>query len=114
MPRGDGSGPNGFGPMTGRAAGFCACYGAPGYANPIAGRGLGSGWGRGRGAGRGLGIGRGFGRGFGFFGVPAAYPAAGMDPEREKAALTAQAEYLENELAAIRKRLEGKAEPEKK
>lgn len=125
MPRGDGSGPNGFGPMTGRAAGFCAGYGVPGYANPIAGRGLGSGWGRGRGAGRGFGLGfglgRGFGRGFGFFGVPAAYPAAGfypespvLDPEREKTALTAQAEYLENELAAIRKRLEGKSEAQDK
>ncbi|MBC7077615.1 MAG: DUF5320 domain-containing protein, partial [Synergistales bacterium] len=24
MPRGDGTGPAGFGPMTGRAAGYCA------------------------------------------------------------------------------------------
>jgi len=115
MPRGNGTGPNGLGPMTGRAAGFCAGYGVPGYANPVAGRGLGCG--RGRGAGRGLGLGRGFGRGFGFFGLPAVHPAAGfypespvLDPEREKAALTAQAEYLENELAAIRKRLEEKSE----
>jgi len=34
--------------MTGRAAGFCTGYGAPGYANPAAGRG-GGGFGRGRG-----------------------------------------------------------------
>ena len=108
MPRGNGTGPNGSGPMTGRAAGFCAGYGVPGYADPVAGRGLGCG--RGRGAGHGFGLGRGFGRGFGFFGVPVVYPAAVMDPEREKAALTAQAEYLENELAAIRKRLEEKSE----
>jgi hypothetical protein len=29
MPRGDGTGPGGLGPMTGRAAGFCAGYPAP-------------------------------------------------------------------------------------
>jgi len=33
MPRGDGSGPDGFGPMTGRGAGYCAGYDRPGYAN---------------------------------------------------------------------------------
>ncbi len=34
MPRGDGTGPAGMGPMTGRAAGYCAGYPAPGYMNP--------------------------------------------------------------------------------
>ena len=48
MPGGDGTGPGGMGPMTGRAAGYCAGYSAPGYMNPIAGRGYG-GWGRGGG-----------------------------------------------------------------
>jgi len=38
MPRGDGTGPAGMGPMTGRAAGYCAGYGVPGYMNPIPGR----------------------------------------------------------------------------
>ena len=52
MPRGDGTGPNGMGSMTGRAAGYCAGYSVPGYMNPIGGRlGLGFGWGRGRGRG---------------------------------------------------------------
>lgn len=37
MPRGDGTGPWGFGPGTGRAAGYCAGYPVPGYANPIPG-----------------------------------------------------------------------------
>jgi len=37
MPRGDGTGPLGSGPMTGRAAGYCAGYPVPGYMNPIAG-----------------------------------------------------------------------------
>ena len=40
MPAGDGTGPAGLGPMTGRAAGYCAGYPAPGYMNPVAGRGL--------------------------------------------------------------------------
>jgi len=33
MPRGDGTGPAGMGPMTGRAAGHCAGYPAPGFMN---------------------------------------------------------------------------------
>lgn len=49
MPFGDGTGPMGMGPMTGRAAGYCAGYDAPGFANPIRGGGLGLGLGRGGG-----------------------------------------------------------------
>ena len=42
MPGGDRTGPGGAGPMTGRAAGYCAGYAAaPGYANPIRGYGRG-------------------------------------------------------------------------
>jgi len=52
MPRGDGTGPAGMGPTTGRAAGFCADYGTPGYMNRLGGRGL-AGWGRGGGGRRG-------------------------------------------------------------
>ena len=44
MPFGDGTGPVGLGPMTGRAAGYCAGYPVPGFMNPIPGRGL-WGWG---------------------------------------------------------------------
>lgn len=55
MPRGDGTGPVGQGPMTGRGLGRCAGNDAPGYGNGFFGRGLG------RGFGRGLGFGRGFG-----------------------------------------------------
>ena len=93
MPWGDGTGPRGLGPMTGRAAGFCAGYPAPGYMNPAGGAAAwGSGaypvaapaygypgfagaprpyaafarpFGRGWGFGRGRGFGRGFGRGRG-------------------------------------------------
>ncbi len=44
MPRGDGTGPAGMGPMTGRSAGFCAGFDVPGYANPVC---CGFGFGRG-------------------------------------------------------------------
>ena len=46
MPRGDRTGPWGLGPMTGRAAGYCAGYPVPGFMNPTVG--FGRGWGRGR------------------------------------------------------------------
>lgn len=75
MPWGDGTGPQGEGPLTGWGRGPCAqmSYGGRGYyrrysAGPL-GFGFGRGWGSGRGFGRGRGggFGRGFrGRGFGF------------------------------------------------
>ena len=50
MPRGDRTGPDGFGPRTGRAAGYCSGYPAPGFANPGFGAsGGGASYGRGRG-----------------------------------------------------------------
>ncbi len=52
MPRGDGTGPMGMGPMTGRAVGYCAGYNAPGYIDPVFRRGV-CGAGVLRGAGRG-------------------------------------------------------------
>lgn len=52
MPRGDGTGPLGFGPMTGRGAGYCAGYPFAGFMPPLYGRGYGVGWGRGGGRGR--------------------------------------------------------------
>jgi hypothetical protein len=91
MPFGNGTGPVGLGPMTGRAAGFCAGYPAPAYMNPAGARGFapvagpygyvpnvyGYGlpyapvrprFGRGFGFGRGWGRGRGRGRGrFGYW-----------------------------------------------
>ncbi len=66
MPGGDRTGPLGMGPMTGRAAGYCAGYPVPGFMNPYGWRGFaGGGWGPGFGMGRGRGFGRGRGRGFG-------------------------------------------------
>ena len=124
MPGGDGTGPGGMGPMTGRAAGFCAGYNVPGYANPVGGRGY-FGFGRGRGMGRGFGRGFGGGRaGYGFpvYGAamdPYAYGSAvnpyayggapftpTVTPQQELDSLKGQAEYLEDSLDGIKKRIE--------
>ncbi|HDS01463.1 MAG TPA: hypothetical protein ENO22_01020 [candidate division Zixibacteria bacterium] len=64
MPGGDRTGPLGLGPRTGRAAGYCSGYPAPGYANNRFGRGYGFGFGFGRGRGFGRGLGMGYGRGW--------------------------------------------------
>ena len=113
MPGGDRTGPAGLGPMTGRAAGYCAGYPVPGYMNPIAGRGRG-GFGLGRGWGRGRG--RGFGRGFGGYG--AAYPyaygapynptayggypyAPDLAPQQEADMLKEQVKAMQDEIKAV-------------
>ena len=125
MPFGDGTGPAGMGPMTGRAAGYCAGYGVPGYMNSYAG-GRGSGWGRGLGFGRGRGYGRGMRR-RGFYGNPyfaggpyptgpvsysfAPDPAADpyavweLDPAQEKRMLQSQARAMEEQLGDMKKRI---------
>lgn len=111
MPRGDGTGPMGTGPMTGRAAGFCAGYGVPGYTNPIAGRGFGMGFGRGRGFGGG---GRGWRHMFYATGLPGgvrfgpggAAPVVEPTPETERNFLKAQAEAIRAQLDEVEKRLE--------
>jgi len=117
MPRGDGTGPAGMGPMTGRAAGYCAGYNAPGYMNPAGGRGMGFGGGFGRGRGwrnqyhaTGLVGWQRAAMGMPAYGAPGyGYaPAPGVaapTPEQEVSALKGQAEYLENSLKEIRKRM---------
>jgi len=111
MPRGDGTGPAGMGPMTGRAAGFCAGYPVPGYMNPVGGRGY-RGWGRGGGFGRGFGW-AGAGYGWPAWGgaaapyVPYAGPSAPtVTPEQELTGLKQQSEYFQNALDDINKRIE--------
>ncbi len=97
--------------MTGRGAGYCSGSGSPGYMNPYGGRGLGRGAGFGGGFGGfggGFGRGRGWGRGYapGVPAYPYAPPAVAQPtPEMEQWNLERQAEYLEEELKAIRKRL---------
>jgi len=51
MPRGDGTGPAGIGPMTGRAAGLCAGFPTPGFMNSGGPRGFRGNWNRGPGRG---------------------------------------------------------------
>ncbi len=131
MPRGDRTGPSGFGPMTGRRAGYCAGNDVPGYVSTGgAGFGVGMGAGRGGFAGRGGGFGGrgGGGRGWrnmyyatgqpgwmrgprmtpwsygGDGAVEPSVPPVGAAPD-EATALKAQAEYLGSVLEDVRKRL---------
>lgn len=105
MPRGDRTGPSGIGPMTGRAAGYCAGYNVPGYMNLVGVRGF-----LGRGVGLGLGQGRGFGRGYyPYTGYTPYYPypiPAPYTPENEKQDLDNQLKIMKDEMKAIEKRLE--------
>ena len=111
---GNGTGPAGFGPMTGRGAGYCAGYSVPGYQNTTVPR-------RGyrrtsfQGSGRGF---RNIYNATGLFGwqrgsttLPAATtpPAATIPPvftkEQQLEALKKQAEYLKNELGKITRQI---------
>jgi len=131
MPGGDRTGPQGMGPMTGRAAGYCAGYPVPGFTNSAMGAGFGGGFGRGRGFGRGGGWGwrnRFYATGLtGWQRASYGYPAnAGVAPfgtpnyspyyppytppqytkEMEIGGLKSQAEYFEDALEGIKKQIE--------
>ena len=120
MPRGDGTGPGGMGPMTGRGAGYCAGNTAPGYMNSYGGRY--SGAGRGAFGGRG----RGYRNQYYSTGLPAwggqvGYPTYGspyipdVDPKEEVKMLKDQAGMLEKQLDDIQGRMdELKKGPDKK
>ncbi|WP_422477446.1 DUF5320 domain-containing protein [Pleomorphochaeta sp. DL1XJH-081] len=104
MPRGDSTGRNGNGPMTGRAMGYCAGYDVPGYVN---GEGFGFGQRRLYGRPRGLGFGLGYGRGLRsvrYANVAPIYDRYDEDLELED--LKAHAANLERELKAVHKRLD--------
>ena len=116
MPGGDGTGPMGMGPMTGRAAGFCAGYQIPGHMNPMPGRGF---QGGGRGFGRGGGRGRrnwyrmtgmpGWQRasmGMPGWGSPPPPPYQPAPETDELEALKAQADYLQSAMEEVRQRIE--------
>lgn len=95
MPCGDGTGPMGMGPMTGRRAGLCAGYSYPGYAGHVP-------------------------YGFGHRGIRRRYfrhgsanwnksPYMGIGPVQafdEREYLMNQAEFLEKELQEIKARLD--------
>ena len=118
MPYGDGTGPGGMGPMTGRAAGYCAGYPVPGFQNPMPGRGA-----------FGRGIGRGGGRGWrnmnyatglpggarynmsypalgaGVPNIPYSYTPPQITPEQEIDTLKNQAKYMQDDMNAINDRI---------
>lgn len=114
MPRFDGTGPMGAGPMTGGGWGYCnpsgRYYGTPRYG---LGRGFRGGFGRGRGAsGYGTGLGRmgaygpaqgaSYGPAYaGRYGNP--YP---MNANDEVAMLRDEANAIKNDLDAINRRIE--------
>ena len=126
MPRGDRTGPNGMGPMSGRVSGYCANYENPGFLNRCFGRGPGAGFGQNRrSGGRGGGLGwrnmfrniglrqpnqnsAGQGRRAGWpgwirFGN---YSAPQSNPDTEKQVLKDQVEVLKTELDLLQKRLD--------
>lgn len=85
MPRGDGTGPMGLGPMTGRRMGYCAGYNRPGY--------------------MGVGFGR-YPRRFWGYPIPVNY-SPWYDKDTEKDYLQQEAKNLERQLDDIKKRLDG-------
>lgn len=118
MPFGNGTGPMGQGPMTGRGAGYCAGYDGPGYANPVPGRGVGfgRGWfGRGRGWRnwyRATGL-PGWQRaqmgypawgGWGYY--PPVYPSAQPTVKEEREMIQGEMNALKEQMKALEDRLE--------
>lgn len=100
MPRGDGTGPMGAGPMTGRRAGRCAGYNAPGFANRAAPQlGLRCGF---------AGGGHGWRHNYYATGLPGwmRFGYTPPTPQQETDALKAQADWLKQQLDAINKRIE--------
>jgi len=109
MPGGDGTGPAGAGSMTGRVAGLCAGFSAPGYANFVGGRGY-CGGGRGFGGG-----GRGWRNRFHATSLPgwartgfaSSVPVGAiLTPQQELPSLKQEAEFLQNNLSQINERIE--------
>jgi hypothetical protein len=110
MPRGDGTGPGGLGPMTGIGAGYCAGYVVPGFMNPYGGR-----------LGLGFGYGRGFRSGYAYpiAYVPPVYGGGGFyqppaEPKQEMEMLAEEAKALKEQLEAINKRITELEETKKK
>jgi len=104
MPRGDGTGPMGMGPITGRGAGFCAGYAVPGCMNAMPGRG-GMGFGRRHGRGSGMGLGWRYGRNQTYQGAPPVVQPAPYSPVDELSMLREQAKNLGETLQSINGRI---------
>lgn len=95
MPRGDRTGPNGMGPMTGRGAGYCSGYDRPGFANPV-NRCL-------------FGYGRQYRRGYGRFAdynpQPYSQPIP-YEPVEEEKLIESNIQALGRQLDSLQKRLD--------
>jgi len=102
MPRGDGRGPAGAGPMTGRGAGFCTGNGVPGFLNRAA-----SFFGGRNAAGRGRGCGRGgfYGRGNVFGSGYQAFNQENFEELNDVRYLKSREEFLERELSTLKQKI---------
>ena len=109
MPRGNRTGPMGWGPQTGRGLGYCAGFSSPGYT-----KGSGMGIGRGYGGGRGW-RGGGWGRGRFYYQdrnfdpdtfSPRPLPTTFPNPEEESIFLEQTLNSLKKEIEFIEKKLE--------
>ena len=112
MPWGDGTGPIGAGPMTGRGAGFCAGYNVPGYMNPYGGIWMRGAFGRGRGFRhwyRATGLPGWVRANMGLpawgWGTPYAPFTGEITPQQEADILKKQAEAIKKELESIEERI---------
>ncbi len=99
MPGGDRTGPEGFGPMTGRRMGFCTGNVQPGFSYRNMGFGRGMGRGFGRGMGRGYGRGIGFGQGYWF------YNQDNISDVPQRATLENEIKVLKDQLSFLEKQL---------
>ena len=105
MPRGDGTGPNGIGPRTGRGMGYCAGYNTPGFMNSGFGRGM----------GRGLGFRRVVAQPMQMQPIQPVYPQQQYQPtkeqeiqmlEQESKAIEQEQKELNTEMTEIKKRVQ--------
>lgn len=106
MPRGDGTGPAGYGSMAGRGLGFCAGYNVPGYAHPgfVSRPGIGRGRAM-RYGGRGLGLGYGAAYRWGVVPTYLGHVRQAQDVTDSTQALKLEASYLKSLLETVGARL---------
>jgi len=110
MPYGDGTGPDGFGSMTGRRLGFCTGNDRPGC---YEGFGYGRGFGRGRGRGYGFGY-RNYPRHFGYRYYPVEpYYQGDVTNINDEEILKQQQSWLQSQLDGVSKRLKELAKSDK-
>ena len=98
----DRTGPDGFGPRTGRSLGYCGGYSTPGYTESP---GMGRGFGRGRGWGRRGSWRRAPAYNLSIYGAPGV-PIAQISPENQLSILKREKDYLTSEMDGIKDAIE--------